>query len=280
MSALTESELAREARKILRKLLAGAHLEQGEDGRYGVVARARAARHAKTKVEAALAAAMRAKGWLAAEGARLVLTAAGEGWYARALAGADPFAAQHQIRRSRTICDEQGRERRVVVNAAESPLLWMCQRKLVGEVQCQAGERLRRDYTLAQLSPRLGVDLSAPVVFGRRAQKGELLSDTVLAAKQRFTAAMRAAGPGLADILFDVCCHLNGLEESERTRGWPRASAKVVLKIALDRLAQHYGMIFAPRPARLRAWAKEEEAGERNEAPTPRFSQGEGNQNG
>ena len=263
MSALTESELAREARKILRKLLAGAHLQQGEDGRYGIVARAPAARHAKTKVDAALAAAMRAKGWLAAEGgdgARLVLTAAGEGWYARALAGADSFAAQHQLRRTRTICDEHGRERRVVVNAAESPLLWMCQRKLIGEVQCQAGERLRRDYTLAQLSPRLGVDLTAPVVFGRRAQKPDLLSDTVLAAKQRFAAAMRAVGPGLADILFDVCCHLNGLEQSERVRGWPRASAKVVLNIALDRLAQHYGMIFAPRPARLRAWAKEEEA--------------------
>jgi hypothetical protein len=260
MSALTESEMAREARKILRKLVAGAHLQLDENGRYGVVARARAARHAKTKLDASLAAAMRAKGWLAAQdGGRLVLTEAGEGWYARAHAESDPFAAQHQLRQSRIISDEQGRERRVVVNAAESPLTWMCQRKLIGEVQCQAGERLRRDYTLAQLSPRLGVDLSAPVVFGRRAQKTELLSDTVLAAKQRFAAAMRAAGPGLADILFDICCHLSGLEESERARGWPRASAKVVLKIALDRLAQHYGMVFAPRPARLRAWAMEEE---------------------
>ena len=259
MSALTESELEREARKILRKLLAGAHLQLDEDGRYGVVARARAARHAKTKIDTALAAAMRARGWLTAEeGGRLVLSAAGEGWYARAVAGSDPFAAQHQIRRTRIISDEHGRERRVVVNAAESPLLWMCQRKLIGEVQCQAGERLRRDFTLAQLSPRLGVDWSAPVVFGHRAQKPELLSDTVLAAKQRFAAAMRAVGPGLADILFDVCCHLSGLEESERVRNWPRASAKVVLKIALDRLAQHYGMLFAPRPARLRAWAMEE----------------------
>ena len=81
----------------------------------------------------------------------------------------------------------------------------------------------------------------------------------MLAAKQRFAAAMRAAGPGLADILFDVCCHLSGLEQSERSRGWPRASAKVVLQIALDRLAQHYGMLFAPRPARVRAWVKEDD---------------------
>jgi hypothetical protein len=51
------------------------------------------------------------------------------------------------------------------------------------------------------------------------------------------------------------------LEESERVRGWPRASAKVVLQIALDRLARHYGMLFAPRPARVRAWAMEEGGG-------------------
>ncbi len=262
MSAPTPRELTREARKILRKLLGGAHLQRGEDGRFAVVTRARSAEHAKTRIDAALIAAMRAQGWLAAEdedGARLVLSDAGEGWYARAVAECDPFAVQHQLRRIRTITDEQGREHRVVVNTAESPLAWMHQRRLVGEVQYQAGERLRRDFTLAQLSPRLGVDWSAPLASSRRAQKPELLSDMVLAAKQRFAAAMRAAGPGLADILFDVCCHLNGLEHSERTRGWPRASAKVVLKIALDRLAQHYGMRPAPRTARLRSWSMEEE---------------------
>ena len=136
----------------------------------------------------------------------------------------------------------------------------MHQRGLVGDVQCAAGERLRRDFTLAQLAPRLGVDYSAPVLFGRRAAKpAASLPETVIAAKQRFAKAMSAAGPGLSDILFDVCCHLSGLSQSERTRGWPRASAKVVLQIALDRLARHYGMTGAPAPRRLRAWAVSEE---------------------
>jgi hypothetical protein len=254
----TQSELMREARKILRKLAAGGHLQCCEDGRYAIVTRA--GRETRTRIDAALVQAMRAKGWLAQDGARLVPTAAGEGVLARAAAPSDPFAVQHQVRRTRIITDEQGRERRVTVNAAESPLVWMCQRRLVSELQCQAGERLRRDYTLAQLSPRLGIDLSAPFVLGRRAHKPELLTDTVLAAKQRFAAAMRATGPGLSDILFDVCCHLSGLEASERERGWPRASAKVVLQIALDRLAAHYGMILPPVRSRVRAWIKEEDA--------------------
>ena len=262
MSAPTPRELTREARKILRKLLGGAQLQRGDDGRYAVTTRARGVLHAKIKIDAALVEAMRAEGWLEAadeSGARLVLSEAGEGWYVRATAEGDPFAVQHQIRRTRIITDEQGREHRVSVNLAESPLAWMHQRGLVGDAQYQAGERLRRDFTLAQLTPRLGVDWSAPPVSGRRAQKPELLSDTVLAAKQRFATAMRAAGPELADILFDVCCHLNGLERSERSRGWPRASAKVVLKLALDRLARHYGMRPAPSTARLRSWSMEEE---------------------
>jgi hypothetical protein len=255
----TERELTREARRILRKLLNGAHLERNTDGRYSVMLRASGARHAKTKIDASLAQAMCAKDWLQAElgdPARLFLSAAGRAWLARSEAGDDPFAAQHQWRRRRTLLDEQGREHVVTFNAAESPLILMSLRGLIDQVQCEAGERLRRDYT--------------PVVLGRNgAQSGAVLPDTVLAAKQRFSNAMRAAGPGLSDILFDVCCHLHGLEHSERARGWPRSSAKVVLKIALDRLAAHYGMQFAPRPARLRNWAMDD-----GQAPPPLYSEG------
>jgi len=272
MSALGEIELAREARRLLRRLLGGARLERGDDGRYAIVAGGRKTHHAK--IAAPLADAMCAKGWLAPQRGDfsvLILSDAGKGWYVRASQPLDPFAAQHQLRRARTIVDEQGSERTVVVNAAESPLTWMHQRGIVSDVQCQAGERLRRDYTMAQLSPRLGVDFSAPVVFGRRAARPDSgLPDMVLAAKQRFTRAMRAAGPGLSDILFDVCCHLNGLEESERARGWPRASAKVVLKIALDRLAAHYGMTCRRAPSRVRAWAMEDEGA--SLVPSPRDS--------
>jgi hypothetical protein len=261
VSAFTESELQRGARRVLRLLVRGAYLERRDDGNYALVTRAKDARHAKTKVEARLADAVRAKGWLRAEpgdSSKLFVSEAGRGWLMRCRTSVDPFADQHRLLRKRTIVDAQGSERMVTVNAAESPLTWMHQRGLIGPVQCQAGEKLRRDYTMAQLSPRLGVDWSAPITLGRRAAKpAAALSDIVLAAKQRFAKAMTAVGPGLSDILFDVCCDLNGLEQSERCYGWPRASAKVVLKIALDRLAAHYGMRFAAAPRRLRSWTKE-----------------------
>jgi hypothetical protein len=149
---------------------------------------------------------------------------------------------------------KDGRETFVTVNEAESPLGRLRHRKVIDAVQFDAGERLRRDFTLAGLSPRMGIDLTQPLIRNSGGQRIEApLTDMVLAAKQRFSAAMRAAGPGLNDLLFDVCCHLRGLEETERLNGWPTRSAKVVLSIALERLADHYGMRIKGRGG-IRSW--------------------------
>jgi hypothetical protein len=123
----------------------------------------------------------------------------------------------------------------------------------------QGGRAVASGFHLGQLTPRLGVDFTAPVVAGRRGAKSETLSETVLAAKQRFTRALAAVGPGLSDLIFDVCCHLTGLEAAEKQKGWPQRSAKIVLQIALDRLAAHYGIgPVIGTGSRLRSWAAEE----------------------
>lgn len=170
----------------------------------------------------------------------------------------DHFQLQHQVIATRKVIRADGSEEFVTVNIAESPLARLRYRRVIDAVQFDAGERLRRDFTLAGLTPRMGIDLTQPLIRNARGQRAEApLTDMVLAAKQRFSAAMRAAGPGLNDLLFDVCCHLRGLEEAERAKGWPARSAKVVLAIALDRLADHYGLRIRGR-ARLRGWSKEQ----------------------
>ena len=61
-------------------------------------------------------------------------------------------------------------------------------------------------------------------------------------AKRRFHAAVDAAGPGLADILWRVVCAGEGMRDAESALGWPARAGKLVLTLALDRVASHYRM--------------------------------------
>lgn len=151
-------------------------------------------------------------------------------------------------------------------NPAESPLAWLARRAgkdghpLVDAGQLAAGERLRADFTRAGLMPRVTSRWSEVAGAGTP----EAFTDMVLAAKLRTSRALQAVGPELSGVLLDVCCFLKGLEAVERERGWPARTAKVVLGLALHRLAAHYGLSAQTqgcRRAPLRSWQAPPEAG-------------------
>lgn len=138
--------------------------------------------------------------------------------------------------------DAQGRRgtgggRRVTVNRRESPLAWLAARQLVTARQNEAGERLQADYERAALGPAVTMRWDARVDGG--GEPGEPAA-AQLAAKRRFDAAITAVGPGLSDVLWRVVCAGETLPDSERALGWPTRSGRLVLTLALDRLADHY----------------------------------------
>lgn len=152
-------------------------------------------------------------------------------------------------------------------NEIESPLAWLRRRRdkdgnpLISQEQFDAGERLRADFHFAQMTPRVTAAWDAIVPSGRQRRAapgaGVELQDHVVAARERVRLALKAVGPELSGILIDVCCHLKGLEEAERDAGWPQRSGKVVLQLALTRLARHYGILPAeeqPQRPQIRHW--------------------------
>lgn len=132
--------------------------------------------------------------------------------------------------------------RSVTVNLAESPLGWLYARGHVTRRQFDAGERLRGDWERGQLSPRVTMSWDqAPVSRGRGGSSpAPDLVGSQIDARRRFEGAVDAAGPGLADILWRIVCAGEGMRDAETALGWPARAGKLVLSLALDRVADHY----------------------------------------
>ena len=132
--------------------------------------------------------------------------------------------------------------RSVTVNLAESPLGWLKARGHVDARQFEAGERLREDWERAQLSRSVTMKWDAAPIDRTPRGPGEEAdaSDAQIAARRRFDAAVAEVGGGLSDVLWRVVCAGEGMRDVERALGWPARAGKLVLALALDRLADHY----------------------------------------
>lgn len=131
------------------------------------------------------------------------------------------------------------RRRSVTVNIAESPLSWLHAHGHLDERLFDAGERLRADYERSQLGPSVTMRWDAVRIKGSGDQ-GLTQSERQLAARQRFDGALNHAGNGLKDVLWRVVCACETLQAVEKALSWPARSGKLVLRLALDRVADFY----------------------------------------
>lgn len=258
-AAPDEATITREARRILRRLgepaavLAVARdlekaavLRQGADGQTTRIA----------VVDRAVAEAFAVRDWIAPRSRGRVttyaITEAGHAALRRLLAEQEarrrgsepaPFSRQH----GDWMGSHDEKSDRIRGHRAESPLAILARRKgpdgqpFLGPDLVAAGERLREDFEIAQMGPRVAQNwdrfLTGPE-HGTRTGSGP--AEGPRAARERVLAALRDLGPGLGDVVLRCCCFLEGMEQAEKRLGWSARSGKIVLRIALQRLKRHY----------------------------------------
>ena len=275
---LPQAELEREARRYLRRLCEpGAFLLVAADAlNGGIFCKANEYQKPIAMLPVATAVEFLREGWIRSAhrgdaSIRYRVTDDGRSYLKRLLAedamkrqaatgfaeASTPFLAQHQLVGERTIMNPvTGEAETLRVNLGEDPLGWLARRKgpdgrpFLTPVEVEAGERLRMDFELAQIGPSVAQDWRKFLTPGDRLAGSPLRRtpcEGPMAARERVAKALSAAGPGLADVALRVCCFLEGLEACERRMGWSARSGKVVLKIALQRLAEHYGLAIESR---------------------------------
>ncbi|HEX6860806.1 MAG TPA: DUF6456 domain-containing protein [Caulobacteraceae bacterium] len=160
-----------------------------------------------------------------------------------------PAPARPGVREGeRAVVEGDGRVVMRRANLGESPIAWLASRRgpdgepWLTPTEAAAGERLREEFQRAGIVGRLTMAWDAgPRTKGGRAA-GVDPAERGVDAKARIARALSDVGPGLRDILEHVCLRGTALDAAERTLGIPRRSGKTVLKLALQRLAQHYRM--------------------------------------
>ena len=260
-----DAQLKLVGQRVLRRMNEpGAVMAIAADMDKGVVARETPdGRTLKTAViERPYAEAMALKDWIsvASEGriTRYKITSAGRMALKRMLAeeealrvgmgeAADPYSEQHRDWAKRNVTTDKNKRRGIRYNASESPLSALSRRKdrdgrpFLSQDLVAAGERLREDFELSQMGPRITQNWERFLAGGARgdfAGGGE--SGGSERARKRVTSALADLGPGLGDVVLRCCCFLEGMESVEEKMGWSARSGKIVLRIALTRLKTHY----------------------------------------
>lgn len=148
----------------------------------------------------------------------------------------------------KTVMEADGRLATRAANLGESPVAWLARRRdsqgrpWLSPVQVAAAERLREDFARAGMIGRMTMSWDAgPKAKGGRGPGAEP-AEQARAAKDRLGRALDAMGPGLKEIVEQVCLKDSAIDAAERALDLPRRAAKTLLRLALDRLAAHYRM--------------------------------------
>lgn len=141
--------------------------------------------------------------------------------------------------------DRRSRDRAVFNGpGSESPLTALARRRgpdgrpFLPADLVAAGDRLFEDFAIAGLSASDLLGWDSPEALDHLRDKAANVPNPRRAkAAMRTLDAIGDLGPGLSEVVLRCCCLREGLEATEKRLGWSARSGKVVLRIALQRLA-------------------------------------------
>ncbi len=224
---------------------AGAVLKPCSDasGRFGIYPGGDRRRRPLARLDAAQLREALARGLVSDTGDSIQLCAEGRAALQRDGGAAGEYAAQHRDMIDASILSRGGQVRRVSRNRSEGALgPWAAQ---LDPVERAAGERFCADHAQSTLHQHTTRNWSPSASIRGQGWRGgpETASLAAIAAKDRVMDALAAVGVGMDLLLIAVCIREEGIAAVERRFGWAQRSGKTVLKLALQQLARHYGML-------------------------------------
>lgn len=169
--------------------------------------------------------------------------------------GPDRFATQHRL----IVTDGEQRQ----INLNESPLAKLAARSgdktpLLAH-HFAAGERFRRLFERAAIRQRISMSYEPARIAdsGNAGPSDQGMTGMNMDARRELDSIFASLPADCVGVIMDVCGFEKGLQQVEMERGWPRSSAKLVLRIGLEHLALHFGLTsvaFGPNSKSISGW--------------------------
>ena len=189
------------------------------------------------------------------DGAACYPTAESAAWLRRQLSATDGFANQHR----ELVPGPDG----TVRDLGSTPLEKLARGgdAFLEDYHLAAGQRVSQWGARAQVRQRITMSYDPAQVGGRRhGADASDISDMAADARKALARLYRDLPRDCAETVIDVCVFEKGLQVIEAERGWPRRSAKLVLRIGLDQLAVQLGLsphVTGQASGQLTAWLDE-----------------------
>ncbi len=245
--------------KFVRALLRRGQAEQGENGRFRVLENGRS-----VQLEAARVRELISLGVL--QGAEKTCSPGRETrqWLKRAMADGDEFSTQHR----NVKMSGDG----VQLNLNEGPVARLSrgqagQPPFLQPHQVQAAQRFHGLFRRALMAPSTTLSYDPARTRSPKPAFGVPFhpAETACQARQALKRCLAGLPADCAGVVMDVCGYEKGLQLVETERGWPRRSAKILLRAGLDQLAGHFGLLPVARGAETGAYAAWMDEGARPE---------------